>query len=218
MFKLPDNYNDFPRVTTILQTLAKEGLTNWYIKQGAKIQREHKPANENELLEIFNSNSDGIKNRGTDIHGLIETYFKTGKHPTPPPHLVKFYAGFKKLLKEHEVSPLLNETPIFSAKHGYRGTCDFLGYFDNDYSIIDWKTNEKGYIYPEVELQLSAYRHALWEMGHKCLRAKRRVIVFTIAGDYKTKVLGDKQSFKLFTNIINLYHWRKKTENQWKSN
>ena len=59
------------------------------------------------------------------------------------------------------------EVTVFNAEHGYAGTVDWCGILTNapkGFSvgpwILDWKTSQ--YVWPEHELQVSAYGHSDW--------------------------------------------------------
>lgn len=57
---------------------------------------------------------------------------------------------------------LHKEVFALSEKYGYAGMVDCVATIGEDTYIIDWKTSKE--IWPEYELQLSAYREALIEM------------------------------------------------------
>jgi len=71
--------------------------------------------------------------------------------------------SFHAWLDKHAVRPASAETRLISRTHGYAGTTDLLGYVDDVFTVIDFKTS-KG-IFIEYPLQLSAYGHAAVEMG-----------------------------------------------------
>ncbi len=53
------------------------------------------------------------------------------------------------------------ELTTYNEQHGYAGTVDFICEINGEPYIIDFKTSQN--IWPEHELQLSAYKHALLE-------------------------------------------------------
>lgn len=57
---------------------------------------------------------------------------------------------------------LNKEITVISKKYGYAGTVDCIAEIDGEVYVIDWKTSQ--YIWPEYELQLSAYLEALKEV------------------------------------------------------
>lgn len=64
----------------------------------------------------------------------------------------------------NEVKPkfLHKEMTVISEKYGFAGTVDCIAEIDGEVYVIDWKTSQ--YIWPEYELQVSAYLEALKEM------------------------------------------------------
>lgn len=54
---------------------------------------------------------------------------------------------------------LASEIVVFSEKHGYAGTVDFVCKIGDEFWIIDFKTSQQ--VWPSHELQLSAYKEAL---------------------------------------------------------
>ena len=54
---------------------------------------------------------------------------------------------------------LLREIVVFNDKESYAGTCDFVCRIGEKLYLIDFKTSQ--YLWPEHEIQISAYKHAL---------------------------------------------------------
>lgn len=67
--------------------------------------------------------------------------------------------AFSDWVAETKPKFLQSEFVIFDEKTGYAGTVDCLCEIDGKKFIVDFKTGQ--YIWPEYELQLSAYKHAL---------------------------------------------------------
>jgi hypothetical protein len=72
----------------------------------------------------------------------------------------------------NEVKPeiILNEEVVESEKYDYAGTVDIVAKIGDQIYIIDLKTGQA--IWPEYELQISAYKQALKEMGRKVENVK----------------------------------------------
>lgn len=71
--------------------------------------------------------------------------------------------SFHAWLDAHVVRPASAETRLISRRHGYAGTTDLLGYVDDVFTVIDFKTSKGVFI--EYPLQLAAYAEAAVEMG-----------------------------------------------------
>lgn len=67
--------------------------------------------------------------------------------------------AFKSWFDSVKPKVLAWETVVFSEIHNYAGTIDFICEINGETWIIDFKTGQ--YIWPEYELQLSAYRRAI---------------------------------------------------------
>lgn len=61
--------------------------------------------------------------------------------------------------KENNPELIASEIVVFSDKHGYAGTVDFVCKIGEDIWIVDFKTSQ--YIWPSHELQLSAYKQTI---------------------------------------------------------
>jgi hypothetical protein len=99
----------------------------------------------------------------------------------------------------NEVKPqfILSEVTVESEKYNYAGTVDCVAKIGEQVYIIDFKTGQ--YIWPEYELQISAYKQALKEMGRKVDKVK---LAFLQVG-YKRNKKGYKfteveDKFELF--------------------
>jgi len=75
------------------------------------------------------------------------------------------YLSYLSWAKDHEIIPILIETPLVSEAWQYGGTVDFYGFIDGTLTVMDYKTG-KG-IYPEMIMQIIAYSVLLEEHGHK---------------------------------------------------
>lgn len=92
---------------------------------------------------------------------------------------------------------ILGETIVESEKYGYAGTVDCVAKIGDTVYIIDFKTGQ--YIWPEYELQISAYKQALKEMGRKVEDVKLAVLQVGYRKNkklYKFTEIEDK--FELF--------------------
>ena len=71
--------------------------------------------------------------------------------------------SFTEWANESKPKFLLKEVTVISKKYGYAGTVDAVAEIDGQVWVIDWKTSQ--YIWPEYEIQVSAYLEGLKEMG-----------------------------------------------------
>ena len=113
---------------------------------------------------------------GTQFHALAEEYTLTGVKPTPTREVFKkdldlavaCLDQFDRWLHEHQPEYLATEVTVYNATYGYAGTCDCFLSIDGVPLIGDYKSSKKSKdgqgrpttLYPEVALQLAAYRYA----------------------------------------------------------
>ena len=71
--------------------------------------------------------------------------------------LVSFANWFEKTKPEI----IVNETVVWNDEYGYAGTIDFVCKIGEEYYIVDFKTGQN--VWPEYELQVSAYKHAHYD-------------------------------------------------------
>lgn len=72
--------------------------------------------------------------------------------------------SFKRWFDENKPESIVWEYTVFSDKHNYAGTIDYICKIGEEYWIVDFKTGQ--YVWPEYELQISAYRQALIDGFH----------------------------------------------------
>lgn len=110
--------------------------------------------------------------KGSKVHQAIDVLLKNGSIRIDSKFIdpqtgeaqeltVEEYAcvmSFADWHREYKPETVANETVIFNDEEGYAGTIDFICKIDGQLHIIDFKTSQ--HIWPEHELQISAYRHA----------------------------------------------------------
>lgn len=139
-------------VTTITGLLAKPQLVHWAYRlavEGIK------------YWEITNE----AKNVGTIVHYLTECKLKG---ITPDTSILKDYTqnqidtaklsydNFLKWFETHKIKILAVELKLVSEKYRYGGTLDFIAEIDDIVCLVDIKSGSG--IYPEMKMQLSAYK------------------------------------------------------------
>jgi hypothetical protein len=97
--------------------------------------------------------------RGTAVHDLAQR-LQTGEEIDVPENLIGHVDSYLRFVQEWEPLELLVEAPVFSREFMYGGTVDLVADLnDNNRWLLDFKTS-KGEPWPEVALQLAAYRYA----------------------------------------------------------
>lgn len=123
--------------------------------------------------------SQALKNaagdRGSKVHKAIEDMID-GKEVKMDAKYINKSTGLEEELSVEEYDSVISfakwanaakpkfiqkETMVVSEKYGFAGTIDCIAEIAGETYVIDWKTSQ--YIWPEYELQISAYLEALKE-------------------------------------------------------
>jgi hypothetical protein len=113
---------------------------------------------------------------GTAMHGVAENYALTGIPPKITAETfkgdvdaaVKCFEQLDRWLQRFQPAYIATEVTVFSPTYGIAGTTDGFFTIDGVRLIFDYKYSKKSFdaqgkptgLYPEVALQLAAYRHA----------------------------------------------------------
>lgn len=172
----------FPSVSTITGSEEKPWLVAWREKWGYLAERKTEMANK----------------VGTEFHRCVEEYLDDGCFLVDcsfSPNMQKRVEGMVKSFirwsQTVEGDIHHTELKVISRKHFYSGTLDAVGTFEGRPMLYDWKTSSR--IYPDMDLQLSAYAQAYKE--EKKIKLPEGMIVH---------VSKDKPHFKLTTKIFQL--------------
>lgn len=167
-------------VTTIIGGgVPKPALLPWGIKmvaEGAvdaieylpKMVEQDRDAAVKFLKGMPYAKRDAAGDLGTLVHAWIEAYSLNKPMPKPPAPVKPYLEAFQRFLKDFEPTFTATEASVYSRSQKYAGTLDSicsltlplalpLASGSGSY-VLDAKTG-KG-VYPEVGLQLAAYRHA----------------------------------------------------------
>jgi ATP-dependent exoDNAse (exonuclease V) beta subunit len=108
---------------------------------------------------------------GTAVHRACEYAAIEGKfrpEDIADEELKPFLRQFRQFLRDFQPKYVAAEVTVFSPTYGYAGTCDAFLEIDGTRFIVDYKTSRESNDsqgkpkgpYPEVALQLAAYRYA----------------------------------------------------------
>lgn len=143
-----------PSVTGILRDTwpPSEGLKRWMRERGPE-----GPA----LLEQ-------AARRGTAVHRFLEGYFTTGTIgdlDAYPPDVWPYLQAAAAFLWEHDPQPLEVEQLVVHPEYGYAGRPDLVAQVAGVPTLLDFKSNPEGRIYPEAHVQTTAYAIARERCG-----------------------------------------------------
>lgn len=162
----------FWSVTTILSGgVPKPALLPWGIKMVAEGAVE--AAQSGALLPMVEQDADAAvqflkglpyakrdraANLGTEIHEAIEILTQGMPWPDWPLPIRPHMDRFREFVDAYRPEWIASEASVYSRSQAYAGTLDAIVRIGDRILLLDVKTGKA--IYPEVALQLAAYRHA----------------------------------------------------------
>jgi predicted RecB family nuclease len=153
-------------VTEILKVIDKPALRYWFGQEVFYAMVGNPALNEKEALAAPYQKSRAAMDVGSLVHSIVEAYKTTGQQIDTIPDDYKGYAtAFYKFMDEVKPDIIEQEKTVFDKENRVAGTLDMYAKIGDSLYVLDVKTG-KG-IYPEVELQLSAYAHMLRLDGKK---------------------------------------------------
>lgn len=159
----------FLTVTTILKVVDKSGPLMWWacgetydymMKELANGRTPDRKAS----IMARNRTSTIAKDRGTAVHSIVEAWKNIDEVVGQEGPFREYAKAFKQFLVDHpDLEIVEQERTCFSRTHRYAGTVDMIAKLGGKLIVIDVKTGKA--LYPEVQLQASAYAQALKEEG-----------------------------------------------------
>lgn len=166
----PSTGDKVPGVTSILNGLPKPFLKPW----GEKMAAEWAVDNIGSVVQMVINGQhkaavDAIKGAsrrytteradiGTEAHDLFERMARGEEIGRVHPDFEGYVEQFQKFLDDFQPNYLMMEETVWSNKHRYAGSFDAIAEIGGEVIVLDNKTTKS--IYPEVGLQLAAYRYA----------------------------------------------------------
>lgn len=173
----------FYSVTTIIGVLDKPALLYWSAEQTAlaavsaagTLAARVDEDGENAVVKwLRDARFRGVKGArtaaelGTDCHAAFEQYALSGVRPDVDDEVLPYLDRFDEWAQLFQPEYQAAEVTVYNRTYGYAGTCDGILTVDGQRCIVDYKTSRKSFDakgketgpYPEVGLQLSAYRYA----------------------------------------------------------
>jgi hypothetical protein len=184
----------YPSVTQIIGILAKPALTYWFGKQVYQVMALNPELTEQQALAAPYQVSETAKGRGTAVHDIVEAWEHTSRVVGQEGPYAGYAQAFQLWVDHNQVKLVEHERTVVSKEFRFAGTLDLLVMIDGfkKPTLIDIKTGKD--LYPEVHLQLSAYKQALKEDGVEV--EGTAALLLMEDGTYKFEVGKDK--FKEF--------------------
>lgn len=210
-----------PGVTTVVGKLAKPALTNWAARKAAEYAVDRwgeltERAVSDRLAEIAgaaNRASRVAMDRGTRVH-TFGAALASGREVAVPPELVEPVEAYARFLDVWGLEPVAVELPVCHTGHRYGGTLDAIYTCDRLGTIlVDIKT---GGVFPEVALQLAAYRHTDLTLGDHPMTPTDGAYVAHVVGDDVELIpvaTGDTE-WRAFLYLLTVYRWTQSAQDE----
>lgn len=194
-----------PGVTTVLGVLNKPALIKW--------------ANNLGLIGIDSSKYVDEKAAiGTLAHQMIADYLRGVETDTSEYSKVQIDQAENAVLaffeweKTRPIEVVLVEEPLVSEQFRFGGTVDCLGKVNGDLCLIDFKTSSG--IFPEMMVQLAAYRQLLIECGHDITESIILRVGRTADEGFEERMVNhlDKR-WEIFQHCLAIYNLQREVKN-----
>lgn len=194
------NGERLPRVTTVLNVLAKPGLEDWKRRVG---------------IDEANRISREAAGLGTRVHAALERVNR-GESFTPDEEMAPFVTAYQEWFERNVRDVLAVERFLVHQRDGYAGTADLLvRLVDGRTPLIDLKTSNS--IDGTYRLQTAAYVDALHENGEEC---DGRVIVNLPSrqpGTLKVFTYDDyDRDLRAWRAVLRLWRWNERHKDDWR--
>jgi len=146
-----------PGVTTVLQVLNKPALVPWanklglagidctkYVDEKAAIGELAHQMIADHLCGVQTDTSEYSKQQIDQAENAVLSFLEWAKHK--------------------QISPIFVEEPMVSEQYRFGGTPDCLASINGEFTLLDIKTSAA--IFPEMLIQVAAYRQLVIEHGH----------------------------------------------------
>lgn len=157
-YRLEDN-SPAVGVTTVTEELGwnKQILVNWANRMGLKGINTNKYTDDKAAIGTLGHQmcTDFLLKQETDTDDYSKNQIESARNSAN---------SFFRWIEGKKIEPILIETPLVSEKLKYGGTLDIFAKEDGAKELIDLKTGAG--IYPEMVVQVAAYRNLLLEAGH----------------------------------------------------
>lgn len=154
----------YPSVTTVIRDiLRKEGLEIWMAGTMYDALKYKRYLTKRQAIDILFKPSSIEMEIGTAVHSIVEHHENTEEYlKLIPDDFLGYMEAYRAFVKEYGFEDISKEQTLASKKYGFAGTYDRFGRLKSGKNaLIDIKTGKD--LYPEVYLQLSAYKQLIIE-------------------------------------------------------
>lgn len=157
----------FPSVTRVKSQRAMPALPNWHGKRAATFAVDNldliRGLDRDSAIALISGEprryTSAAAERGSAVHAAIERVLLDEYHEEAG-DVAPYLAAFKRFLAAFDPVVAFSEATVFSHRHGFAGTLDLVADVEgHGRLLVDMKTGASG-PWPDVSLQLAAYRCA----------------------------------------------------------
>lgn len=113
------------------------------------------------IVEESERQRDEAADRGSEVHRWADAIAAGSASGPVPEELGGYVEAYQTFLDEWAPEFYFTEATVYSRRHGYAGTLDWMAWLGDELVLGDIKTKGRGKrLYGEVALQLAAYRYA----------------------------------------------------------
>lgn len=207
----------FPSVTTILSLLDKsQPLMQWATNIAIEYIKEHidelQIKTSGQIFYAAKRQHRELKEHAADIgtrtHLLIERFLKEQPYEDLiDEETFKPFSAFRNWLENRSFKLIDGERIVWNKKYRVAGTVDIVGNIDGKVCLLDLKTSKA--IYPEMLLQISAYRKMYEEVTNTKIQKLSILRLDKITGNFEWKEYTIKEyrkALKMFIYLTKYWH------------
>lgn len=201
-YRLADN-TLIPGTTTVVAQLAKPALIAWANRLGLDGTDSTKYTDDLADVGVLAHQliCDDLRNRETDTRDYSEVQIQQAQNS---------FQMFKRWAAGKEIEPIVLEVPLVSERYGYGGQLDLYGEIDGVKTLVDFKT---GSVWPEHQIQSSAYRELLRENGYSVEQVKLLSIPRCGVENFSEIIVSAEaldNNWQIFHHLLEIYNIRRR--------
>lgn len=200
IYKLEDG-TIVPGVTTVLGVLNKPALVKWANNLGLKGIDSSRYVDEKAAI-------------GTLAHQMIADYLRGEKTDTSENSKIEIdqaenaVLSFLEWEKAHSIKAILVEQQLVSERYRFGGTVDCVAQLNGGLCLLDFKTSSG--IFPEMMIQVAAYRQLLTEAGHEIAHASILRVGRTEDEGFEERRVNElDKRWQIFLHALAIYQLQK---------
>jgi hypothetical protein len=213
-----------PSVTSILKIVSKgDALLQWGVNVAVAFLRENLKGeiSSDDLDRLFLAAKYAHRNKkeeaadiGTMAHRWIEGHLRGETNELPANEAARNACNAAlDWLRTHSHEPVAIEQRVYSKRHNFAGTLDYLSRVDGNLCLVDWKSSSG--LWPEYFLQTSAYVAAYEEEHKETISGRWLIRIDKATGLFDARFSSrseQRKDYKAFLAALTLFKRHKELE------